>query len=153
MIEKIDIEALIPLAAKWLAEQEDYILKNGIQLTADQQIDAHLAGVKNPAKIRVMEFATMPNPTSPELSIAANEIGLVTSNAKGVCFRYGIAIAAGFTISRRLLVHEMTHTAQYERLGSIEEFLTQYIDECMTVGYPHGEMEGEAQMMEYKICD
>jgi hypothetical protein len=43
-----------------------------------------------------------------------------------------------------LLLHELAHVAQYERLG-MRRFLRQYLHECLTEGYPLGELEAEAR--------
>ena len=37
---------------------------------------------------------------------------------------------------RQLFVHELAHTAQYERLGGIQGFLEKYLHECIAIGYP-----------------
>jgi hypothetical protein len=41
---------------------------------------------------------------------------------------------------------------QYERLGSIEAFLRQYLHECITTGYPEAPLEQEAVRMERETC-
>ncbi len=143
---------LIPSASKWILEQEHYILENGQALSEDQKIDGHLVGVTDPSKLRVMEFVNMPYPEELELQWAAEAIGLVTSQSRGTSYRYGIAVRRGWVDSRSLLIHEMTHTAQYERLGGIENFLSRYIHECDTVGYLNSPLEKEARRMEKKLC-
>ena len=40
-----------------------------------------------------------------------------------------------------MVVHELGHTAQYERLGGFEPFLRQYLSQCLTIGYPEAPME------------
>jgi hypothetical protein len=50
-----------------------------------------------------------------------------------------------------LVVHELAHTAQYERLGGFHPFLSAYLGECLTVGYPNGPLEQEAKEWERKI--
>ena len=54
---------------------------------------------------------------------------------------------------RRLVVHELAHTMPYERLGSIEAFLRQYLHECLTIGYPEAPMEQEAKRIEHQILN
>ena len=51
----------------------------------------------------------------------------------------------------RLVVHELAHTAQYERLGGFKPFLKAYLEEWLTVGYPNGPLEQEAKQWETKI--
>jgi len=47
-------------------------------------------------------------------------------------------------VERRLLVHELVHTGQYERLGGSGLFWSAYLRECLTIGYPMGGSEQEA---------
>jgi len=49
-----------------------------------------------------------------------------------------------FLGDRFLVAHELVHTAQYERCGSIAAFLRQYLHECLSIGYPDAPMEQEA---------
>jgi len=62
--------------------------------------------------------------------------------------RYGIFIRQEHGGDRRLLVHELAHVAQYERLGGFREFLKQYLEECINPGYPLGDLELEAKQAE-----
>jgi hypothetical protein len=66
--------------------------------------------------------------------------------------RHGIFIRADEWGDRRLVVHELAHTAQYERLGGFGPFLRQYLQECVTVGYPATPLEQEAKSIEREIC-
>ncbi len=59
---------------------------------------------------------------------------------------YGIFVRAEQGSSRRLLVHELAHVAQYERLG-VRPFLKLYLHQCLTSGYPHGLLEAEAKQI------
>jgi len=48
-----------------------------------------------------------------------------------------------------LVVHELAHTWQYERLGGLRPFLKQYLYECLVApGYPFGHLEQEAKSIE-----
>jgi hypothetical protein len=51
-----------------------------------------------------------------------------------------------------MVVHELGHTAQYERLGGFEPFLRQYLFECITIGYPEAPMEQEVVSLTARIC-
>ena len=57
----------------------------------------------------------------------------------------------GWENDRRLVAHELAHTMQYERAGSREAFLANYLEECLTVGYPQALLEQEAVAIETKI--
>ena len=52
----------------------------------------------------------------------------------------------------RLIVHELVHTSQYEKLGGFLPFLRKYLMECINIGYPEAPMEQEAIRMAEKIC-
>jgi hypothetical protein len=63
---------------------------------------------------------------------AAEKTGLISPMTIGLTLRYGIFIRSEFWGERRLVVHELVHTAQYERLGGFRPFLEQYLRECIT---------------------
>lgn len=140
------------MACAWAKQQESWILDNGIPLIEDQQIDAYLAGVKEIARIRLWYADRAPEPVLPELKAATERLGLLWSGTAGASFRYGIFIRNDQRHSRKLLIHELAHTMQYERLGGFEPFLEQYLKEYLTVGYPHGALEQEALLIEQRLC-
>lgn len=148
-----EFKRLLILASAWVEEQEKNILKDGIPLTPDQQIDAFHIGVKEIPKVRLVKVGQIPLPKQPELRAAIAEAGLIGSNTIGIAFRWGIYIRDDYWGNRNLVVHELTHTSQYERYGGIEPFLKDYLQECLLEGYPNGPLELEAKKMEEKICD
>lgn len=152
MMTSQQIDKLLPLACEWVEEQERIILNSGIELNDDQKIDAFLVGVSGIEKVRLLTVEKIPTPENQVLRHAAQLVGLLKDTTIGVSFRYGIYIKGKHLNQRRLIVHELTHTHQYERLGGIKPFLEQYLDECVRVGYPLGELEQEAIKMENKIC-
>ena len=152
MIHKEQFDKLLPLACEWAKRQEEIILENGVSLSNDQKIDAYLIGVKEIQKARLLKVETIPTPSISELKSAVQITGLFTENTSGVAFRYGIYIKADSWNRRRLVVHELTHTMQYERFGGFKPFLEQYLDECINIGYPYGTLEQEAIRMEKQIC-
>ena len=143
---------LLPLVSKWAEEQEAIILENGVPLTTNQKIDAHFIGVKNINKVRLMKVKQIPLPSHPLLNSGVKLTQLISPQTIGITFRYGIYIREDQWDSRRLIVHELTHTMQYERYGAIRPFLKDYLEECLTKGYPNGELELEAIRMEREIC-
>lgn len=52
---------------------------------------------------------------------------------------------------RRLLIHELAHVVQYERLGGFHAFLGAYLQECINPGYPLGPLEQEAKAAESRF--
>ncbi len=142
----------LPLACAWAAEQEQFILENGTPLTAAQMLDADLACVAHPERIRLLAVKHMPLPAHPILQAAAEAIKLITPQTAGLALRYGMFIRLDYWGQRRLLVHEFAHTAQYERLGGLCPFLECYLYECLVIGYNSAPMEREAIAVADRIC-
>jgi hypothetical protein len=142
----------LPLACAWAAEQERFILENGAPLTAAQMLDAELACVAHPERIRLLAVKQMPLPAHPILQAAAEATKLITPQTAGLALRYGIFIRLDYWGQRRLQVHEFAHTAQYERLGGLCPFLECYLYECLVIGYHSAPMEREAIAVADRIC-
>ena len=144
-----EFEKLLPLACAWAEEQERVILESGEALTQEQIADATRIGVQHPDRVRLLRVAKIPTPTHPQLAEASQATNLISPNTIGLTVRYGIFIHEDYWANRNLLVHELAHTMQYERLGgSIEAFLRQYLFECITFGYPEAPLEQEALRIE-----
>lgn len=144
--------ALLPLACAWAEEQEQTILRDGAPLSPDQAVDARWIGVSHPERVRLLSVDRIPVPAHPGLRRAAEHTGLISSMTIGLTLRYGIFIREDLWGDRSLVVHELVHTFQYERLGGFLPFLRQYLLECITVGYPAAPMEQEAKRMERERC-
>ncbi len=138
---------LLPLAAKWAEQHETRILAQGVPLTSAQQSDASRVGVAHPDRVRLLVVPSVPGPEDIVLRAAAEATGLVSPRTAGLSLRYGIYVRSDVANDRFLIAHELVHTAQYERLGSIAAFLRQYLHECITIGYPAAPLEQEAIVM------
>jgi hypothetical protein len=152
LITPEQFEALLPLACAWAKEQEQVIASHGVPLSPQQTNDANNAGVLLPEKVRLWAVPEIPKPAHPALNLAAEATGLISPLTIGLTLRYGIFIRADHWGVRRLVVHELVHTAQYERLGGFESFLRQYLLECIRIGYPAAPLEQEAKRIESRIC-
>lgn len=86
------------------------------------------------------------------LRAAAEVTQLITSRTAGLTLRYGIYVRSDCWDDRQLLIHELVHTSQYERLGGFQQFLRKYLDECLAIGYPAAPMEQEAVTKAAKLC-
>jgi hypothetical protein len=149
----IQLDLLLPPAIEWAAEQQERILRDGVPLSLRELADALRVGVKDPERVRLLQVETIPAPTHPVLQ-AAYQVGkLVPTAPRGLTVSHGIFIRADYWRDRRLIVHELVHTAQYERLGGIEPFLRQYLTECATVGYTKSAMEAEAVSTAARVLD
>ena len=127
---KILVGAILPLAIWWVKRGEAQALKNGRPLHKSERAHAQSVGISDSERVRVLEVD----------AIFPWERRSLTS---GVCYRYGILVRRG-CMGRELVLHELAHTAQYERLGGIRPFLRAYLLECLTKGYPNGPLEQEA---------
>jgi hypothetical protein len=153
MITPQEFEMLLPLASAWAAEQERAILESGVALTEPQLADARQVRVAHPERVRLLRVVQIPFPAHPELAAAARATNLICPSTQGLTLRYGIFVRADSWGQRPLIVHELVHTSQYERLGGFDAFLRRYLLECITPpGYPHGPMEQEAVTTAGKLC-
>jgi len=134
-------EMLLPLAVTWATEQEEEIVRDGVSLSAEEIADAHAIGVKEPNRVRLLRIETIPRPLQPQLSAACDVIDFLTPATRGLTLGY-----------RLLVVHELAHVAQYERLGGILPFLRRYLYECLTVGYSAASLEQEAIATAARVC-
>ena len=138
------ILTLIPKVCEWLEYQENNIISIGRDLTPEELAIAKKIGIKNYDIIRVYESSVVPNPSDIVLKELGKQIGLISTNTSGICFRYGIFIHENASDKNAVLTHELIHTLQYERFGSIKAFITQYLKECIEVGYHQSDLEKEA---------
>jgi hypothetical protein len=129
-------EVLLPLACEWAAEQEQLILTSGDSLSSAQLADARLVGVAHPERVRILHVPEIALPEHPALRQAAEATQLISPLTGGLTLRYGIFIRKDCRSHRSMVVHELGHTAQYERVGGFLPFLRQYLFECITIGYP-----------------
>ena len=144
-------ETLLPLAVQWATEEEERILREGVPLAEDEVFDAVAIGVRNPKLIRLLPVDEIPAPPHPALKAAAEAIRYLTPAPRGLAFRHGIFIRSDCWRDRSLIVHELVHAAQYERLGGILPFLRKYLFECLTIGYAQAPLELEAISVAYRV--
>ena len=138
------ISKLIPAVCDWLEAEENNILTCGRDLSSEEIKIAKIIGIKNYDLIRVYESASVTMPTNTILLALGKQVGLISDTTYGICFRYGIFINQNASDKKAVLVHELIHTLQYERFGSIESFITQYLTECFEAGYHNSALEKEA---------
>jgi hypothetical protein len=152
MITQEQFKMLLPLACVWAEEQERVVLRNGVPLTPEQTADAVKIGVAHPEKVRLLKVVRIPIPTHPALRAAAETTQLISPSTGGLTLRYGIFIRADCWYDRQLIFHELVHTLQYERFGGFQQFLQQYLYECINIGYPNAPLEQEAVTTTAKWC-
>ena len=143
----VAVSVLLPLACAWAKRQESIILKTGVPLSAAQADTATRLGIQSPERIRLLAVARVP-PLNWLLRSIGRGLGISSDQTIGMTLRYGIFIREDHWGERRLLVHELAHVAQYERMGGFRAFLRQYLEECINPGYPLGDLEQEAKSAE-----
>jgi hypothetical protein len=143
---------IVPIAVAWIRKQERRILADGVSLDAEQQADARAVGVSHPERIRLLRVETIPSLRLRSLRWTAVKLGVLSPHTAGLTAGYGIFIREDFWRHRALLVHELVHTAQYERLGGIRPFLCEYLRECLVEGYPLGPLVQETASAARRIC-
>jgi hypothetical protein len=145
-----ELDGLGPLATSWLEEQELHIQNLGVPLTEGQLEDARRAGVQHPERVKVLGVPQIPWPADTALRGVVEMTRILVPETRSTTIRYGIFIRSDAMGDRPLLVHELVHTAQYERLGGILPFIRQYLHEHIT--NPPGELETEAAAVTAAIC-
>ena len=146
-MSKYDYTSIIkflPEVCEWIENQENEIFINGRDLYPDEIEIAKTIGIKNYDVIKVFESAIVPTPNDTILKVIGKQVGLLSPNTNGICFRYGIFIHKNTIDKNAVLVHELIHTLQYEQYSSIPNFIFQYVKECIELGYDNSPLEIEA---------
>lgn len=154
MIDQQEFDRLAPLAEQWAKSQEQYILNHGVPLTADQTADARQAGVKDPARVRILVVNRIPLPDDKELAEAARRAQIITDASRGVAIGYGIIIRADSWQDRELLLHQLVHVAQCERSGGLGKFVNEYLMDrrSSSRNFSLGSLEDEARAVARELC-
>ena len=141
------VRLILPFACTWAQRQELSILKMGFPLSPGQMTLAKRLGILYPERIRLRAVSQVP-PLNWLLRRVGEKLGVVSGQTIGMALRYGIFIREEHWGDQRLLVHELAHVTQYERLRGFRGFLKQYLEECINPGYPLGNLEQEAKKAE-----
>ncbi|HKO52681.1 MAG TPA: hypothetical protein VJV79_33470 [Polyangiaceae bacterium] len=147
----MDIKALLPVllphAIDWCERVSAKASAEGFPLKPSAVSDARAVGVKQPERIRLLVVDEIPTPDDSLLATAAATIGFLGSSTAGLALGYAIFVRRG-RLSRRLLSHECRHVAQFERIGSLSEFLSIYLNEIAATGYESCTFEVDARSHE-----
>jgi hypothetical protein len=135
------VRAALPWGTKWARKQESIILEEGRPLSEWETMWATDVGVAKPEAVRILPVPRIPTPGSWFTRL----LRIFSEGPTGMAVNYGIYLEASQATNPSLLVHELTHVAQFERLGGIENFLREYLTQCVRDGYWESEMELEAR--------
>jgi hypothetical protein len=139
-----DVTALLPGAIVFIDDAEREILRRGRPLTDDEARLAQLVGVAHPEQVRVLVHDDFIEPRDRAWVALAQRLGVdYDGEFAGRTSGHGIELAPRRR-SRSLMAHELTHVAQYERLGT-PALLRQYFTELLVVGYERSPIEAEAR--------
>lgn len=139
---------ILPLASRWVGSKEKEILEYGEPLSNELKGFADKIGIKHPEKVRILAIDKIPTPLHPLLELACEKTGLIPRKTAGITLNYGIFIRKDCVSESRIYRHELAHVLQYEQLGGTRQFLSKYLNEVMTYGYPNAPMEKEARSKE-----
>jgi len=151
MLRRVLLKVLVRAASAWAEREEAKALRAGTPLDVTQLADAARIGVAYASRIRLQRVDRMPWPLPRRAADFLERRGVIPARIAGLTLRYAIFIREDSWADCRLLAHELAHTAQYERLGGFRPFLTRYLEEWWTAGYPHGELEREARRAAHDI--
>jgi hypothetical protein len=153
MIDQATFDQLLPFAYQWAKAQEDYILAHGTPLSPQHMADAHLAGVRDCERIRILVVDRIPLPEGGELAEAARRTRIITEDTRCVGFGHAIMIRAEAWGDRELLLHNLVHIAQCERSGGLEPWVKQYlVDHQSSASFAICSLEEEARRIAREIC-
>lgn len=133
------------LGTSWVAFQEACILSKGHPLPENLLVWARQQNITNPEKSRFLRTHPIPLPAPLRVRRFLDKRGFPCIHLAGLSLRHGIYLAPDLPDEESVLQHELIHTRQYQREGSIFAFLRRYLFQCLTQGYDHCDMEREAR--------
>ena len=113
------IPILLPFGTRWAEKQESLILREGRPLSEWETMWATDVGVRKPESVRILPVPRIPTP----VSWFTRLLRIFSEDPTGMAVNYGIYLEASQATNPSLLVHELPHVAQFERLGGIAAFL------------------------------
>lgn len=143
---KLLVKATLPLGTRWIRKQEAAILREGRPLREWERLWAENVGVRRPEEVRILPVPRVPTPGQSLLGMLNRVFGFLSEGPTGMAVNYGIYLEASQATNPSLLVHELTHVAQFERLGGVEPFLKEYLTQCVLDGYWESDLEQEARL-------
>jgi hypothetical protein len=140
---------LLPAATAWAEEESRRALSVGLALPSEILKLATMVGVQHPEHIRIVVGDVLPMPTDRALAEAALQAGLLGPEMIGLTLGYAVFVRRGH-VSARLLRHEFRHVHQFERHGSLADFLREYLTQIVQHGYRQAPYERDARAHEVR---
>jgi len=146
-------EHLLPLACEWAKKQEEFVLAHGHPLGATHAWDAHLAGVQDCARIRVLVVDRIPLPEDPKLAECIRRTRIITEDTRCMGFGHALIVRGDSWNDRELILHNLVHIAQCERSGGLEQWVGHYLrDRTNCPNFTMGSLEEEARRIAREVC-
>lgn len=146
-----DLESLstiiLPRVIGWIQELSHRVMAEGISLNEQQKLVAASVGVTEVDRIKIFFFDSIQYPDDNLLKEAILENNFLGPDMIGLTVGHGILIKKN-QLTNRLLSHECRHVHQYERYGSIDNFLSEYVKQIVNYGYLYSPLEVEARSYE-----
>ena len=153
VVDQLTFEHLLPLAYEWAKGLEEFALAQGHALGATHAWDAHLAGVQDSARVRVLVVDRIPLPEDPKLAQAARRAGIITEDTRCMGFGHALIVRGDAWNDRELILHNLVHIAQCERTGGLEQWVREYLGNRTNSGnFSVGSLEEEARRVAHEIC-
>ena len=137
------VNRFFPRALAWFKQAEVDLQMRGRILTESEKAQARKLGVRHPDAVRVVVLETFPMPADPDLRTESERYGLGSRHEGGRTMGSVILLKPWAADNPSVLVHELVHISQFERLGR-EAYLRRYIIEMEMMGYARSPLELEA---------
>ncbi len=131
-------------ATNWAGRTGEEIIRRGRSLNDTQLALARRIGVARPEQVRYQVVETLPRPSA-ELDMLARHGHVLTPATESVMLGYGICVRRDVDNIEYWLAHELVHVMQFERMGSLREFIRQYVANCLEYGHDESPFEIEAR--------
>lgn len=153
LFDQETFERLLPLAYQWAKQLEEFVLAHGHPLGTTHAWDAHLAGVQDSAKIRVLVVDRIPLPDNPKLAEASRRLRIITEDTRCMGLGHALLVRGDAWNDRELILHNFVHVAQCERAGGLEPWVREYLsDRVSCPNFTIGAIEEEARRVAREIC-
>ena len=152
-IDQQTFEKLLPQAYDWAKQLEEFVLGHGHPLGHTHAWDAHLAGVHDCARVRVLVVDRIPLPDDPKLAEASRRFRIITEETRCMGIGHALIVRGDSWNDRELILHNLVHVAQCERAGGLEQWVRQYLgDRTNCPNFSMGSLEEEARRIARQIC-
>ena len=139
------------LVSFWTKAKERHVFQHGRTLNPLEKEYAQKLKISQIDKIRILEVEKINHPFSLLFSLFAQFARAVISSPIGLTLGYSILIEKRYALRLDLIVHELVHVSQYEKMGGHQSFLKEYIYQCVSRGYLNSALEMEAEELSLSI--